>query len=65
MELAKELILAVKKKDIHGGYGLQKECEALMGYVLRNMVKSNMPPLVADVKNEQDSSKFREEGTFE
>ena len=62
MDLAKELILAVKKKDLHNGYGLQKECEALISHVLSNMVKSNLPPLEADAKNEEDCIKFREEG---
>ncbi|XP_023318394.1 SET and MYND domain-containing protein 4-like [Trichogramma pretiosum] len=61
MDIAKEKILAVKKNNTKG-YGMQKECEALVGYVLKNMIKSNMPPLVAEVKNDKDSAKFREEG---
>ncbi|OXU31151.1 hypothetical protein TSAR_015980 [Trichomalopsis sarcophagae] len=62
MDLAKELIMAVKRSNSHGGYGLQKECEALVGHVLNNMVKSQLPPMDADTKNDEDSAIFREEG---
>ncbi|KAJ8670509.1 hypothetical protein QAD02_001768 [Eretmocerus hayati] len=62
MDLAKELILAVKRNNSHGGYGLQKECEALIGHVLNNMAKSKIPNLTADVKNNQIATRFREEG---
>ncbi|XP_014203986.1 SET and MYND domain-containing protein 4-like [Copidosoma floridanum] len=62
MELAKELITAVQRNNSHAGYGLQKECEALVSHVLSNMVKTKMPPLDSDAKNEEDSARFREEG---
>lgn len=64
MDLAKDLIMAFKKNNSHGGYGLQKECEALVSHVLINIVKSKLPTLIADVKNNQDSNKFREEGKY-
>lgn len=64
MDLAKELIMAVKRSNSHGGYGLQKECEALVGHVLNNMVKSQLPPMDADTKSDKDSSIFREKGTW-
>ncbi|XP_012233559.1 SET and MYND domain-containing protein 4 isoform X2 [Linepithema humile] len=63
MEIAKELILTLKQNNkSHVGYGLQKECEALVGHILQNMVKSQMPPLQPVTKNEDDSIKYREEG---
>lgn len=65
MEIAKELILSLKQNNkSHVGYGLQKECEALVGHVLQNMVRSQMPPLHAEIKNEEDSIKYREEGVY-
>lgn len=57
--------MAFKRNNSHGGYGLQKECEALISHVLNNIVKSKMPTLIPDVKNNQDSAKFREEGKCE
>ncbi|XP_011703831.1 PREDICTED: SET and MYND domain-containing protein 4-like isoform X1 [Wasmannia auropunctata] len=63
MEIAKELVLTLKQNNkSHVGYGLQKECEALVGHILQNMVKSQMPPLYAVKKNEEDSIRYREEG---
>ncbi|XP_015177541.1 PREDICTED: SET and MYND domain-containing protein 4-like isoform X1 [Polistes dominula] len=63
MDLAKELILNLKQKNVsHVGYGLQKECEALVGHILQNMVKSQLPSLNVDRKNKKDSVKYREEG---
>ncbi|XP_036149801.1 SET and MYND domain-containing protein 4 isoform X1 [Monomorium pharaonis] len=63
MEIAKELVLTLKQNNkSHVGYGLQKECEALVGHILQNMVRSQMPPLHALVKNEEDSIRYREEG---
>lgn len=64
MEIAKELVLTLKQNNkSHVGYGLQKECEALVGHILQNMVRSQMPPLHALMKNEEDSIRYREEGT--
>lgn len=63
MEIAKELVLTLKQNNkSHVGYGLQKECEALVGHILQNMVRSQMPPLHAVTKNEEDSIRYREEG---
>ncbi|KAL6261766.1 hypothetical protein P5V15_006855 [Pogonomyrmex californicus] len=63
MEIAKELVLTLKQNNkSHVGYGLQKECEALVGHILQNMVRSQMPPLHAIMKNEEDSIRYREEG---
>ena len=62
MDYVKELVLSVKKKEINSGYGLQKECEALITHVLKNMLKSPIPILNADIKNKDDSLRFREEG---
>ena len=62
MDLAKDLIFAIKKSNSHGGYGLQKECEALVSHVLSNMVKSKLPVLIADVKSDKNSTTLREEG---
>ncbi|XP_011504410.1 PREDICTED: SET and MYND domain-containing protein 4-like [Ceratosolen solmsi marchali] len=64
MDLAKikELILAIKKNDSHSGYGLQKECELLIGHVLNNMAKSKLPNLIADMKNDEDAKHYRDEG---
>jgi hypothetical protein len=65
MEIAKELILTLKQNNkSHVGYGLQKECEALVGHILQNMVKSQMPPLQSVMKNEDDSIRYREEGIY-
>ncbi|XP_050448477.1 SET and MYND domain-containing protein 4-like isoform X3 [Cataglyphis hispanica] len=62
MEIAKELILILKQNNkSHVGYGLQKECEALVGHILQNMVRSQMPPLHAVTKSEEDSIRFREQ----
>ncbi|RLU17425.1 hypothetical protein DMN91_009660 [Ooceraea biroi] len=63
MEIAKELVLTLKQNNkSHVGYGLQKECEALVGHILQNMVRSQMPSLHAVTKNEEDSVRYREEG---
>ncbi|XP_023290633.1 SET and MYND domain-containing protein 4 [Orussus abietinus] len=63
MDTAKQLILTLKKNNrSHVGYGLQKESEALMRHILQNMAKSELPILQAEVKNEEDSVKYREEG---
>lgn len=63
MDLAKELIFTLKEKNkSHVGYGLQKECEALVGHILQNMVKSHLPKFIPETKNSEDSIKFREEG---
>lgn len=65
MEIAKELVLILKQNNkSHVGYGLQKECEALVGHILQNMIRSQMPALHAVVKNEEDSIKYREEGNY-
>ncbi|KAL6443003.1 hypothetical protein ACFW04_002772 [Cataglyphis niger] len=62
MEIAKELILILKQNNkSHVGYGLQKECEALVGHILQNMVRSQMPPLHAVTKSEEDSIRYREQ----
>ncbi|XP_050582386.1 SET and MYND domain-containing protein 4-like isoform X1 [Bombus affinis] len=63
MDIAKELVLNLKQTNIsHAGYGLQKECESLIGHILQNMVKSQFPELIPEVKNEEDSIHYREEG---
>ncbi|XP_019696858.1 SET and MYND domain-containing protein 4 isoform X2 [Harpegnathos saltator] len=63
MEIAKELVLTLKQENkSHVGYGLQKECEALVGHILQNIVKSQMPSLLAVAKNGGDSIRYREEG---
>ncbi|KAL0101085.1 hypothetical protein PUN28_018738 [Cardiocondyla obscurior] len=63
MEIAKELVLTLKQNNkSHVGYGLHKECEALVGHILQNMVRSQMPSLHAVMKNEEDSIRYREEG---
>ncbi|XP_072743347.1 SET and MYND domain-containing protein 4 isoform X2 [Anoplolepis gracilipes] len=63
MEIAKELVLILKQNNkSHVGYGLQKECEALVGYILQNMIRSQMPTLNAVMKNEEDSIRYREQG---
>ncbi|XP_053994858.1 SET and MYND domain-containing protein 4-like isoform X2 [Hylaeus anthracinus] len=63
MDTARELVLTLKQGNkSHAGYGLQKECEALVGHILQNMVKSPLPTLVPETKNEEDSIRFREEG---
>ncbi|XP_032683142.1 SET and MYND domain-containing protein 4-like isoform X2 [Odontomachus brunneus] len=63
MEIAKELVLSLKQNNkSHVGYGLQKESEALVGHILQNMVRSQMPSLHAVTKNEEDSIRYREEG---
>lgn len=65
MEIAKELVLTLKQNNkSHVGYGLQKECEALVGHILQNMVRSQMPPLHAAMKNKEDSIRYREEGAY-
>lgn len=65
MDSAKDLVLAVKENDKSQiGYGLQKECEALVSHVMENMIKSQIPPLIADKKNEEESARHREEGRF-
>ncbi|XP_017757021.1 PREDICTED: SET and MYND domain-containing protein 4-like isoform X2 [Eufriesea mexicana] len=63
MDIAKELILSLKQNNkSHAGYGLQKESEALIGHILQNMIKSQLPELIPEVKNEEDSIHYREEG---
>ncbi|XP_043508915.1 SET and MYND domain-containing protein 4-like isoform X1 [Frieseomelitta varia] len=63
MDIAKELVLNLKQSKIsHAGYGLQKECEALIDHILQNMVKSQLPELIPEIKNEEDSIHYREEG---
>lgn len=64
MDIAKELVLNLKQTNTsHAGYGLQKECESLIGHTLQNMVKSQFPELIPEVKNEEDSIHYREEGS--
>ncbi|KAG7211885.1 hypothetical protein KM043_011097 [Ampulex compressa] len=63
MDVAKELVLKLKQNNkSHVGYGLQKECEALVGHILQNMAKSQLPPLIPERKNHEDSIRYREEG---
>ncbi|XP_043248068.1 SET and MYND domain-containing protein 4-like isoform X2 [Colletes gigas] len=63
MDTARELVLTLKQgNESHAGYGLQKESEALVGHILQNMVKSPLPTLIPETKNEEDSIRFREEG---
>lgn len=63
MEIAKELVLILQQNNkSHVGYGLQKECEALVGHILQNMIRSQMPSLHAVMKNEEDSIRYREQG---
>ncbi|CAK9802764.1 SET and MYND domain-containing protein 4 [Anthophora plagiata] len=63
MDIAKELVLNLKQNNkSHVGYGLQEECEALIGHILQNMVKAQLPELIPEVKNEEDSIQYREEG---
>uniref|UniRef100_A0A0C9QNF2 SMYD4_0 protein n=2 Tax=Fopius arisanus TaxID=64838 RepID=A0A0C9QNF2_9HYME len=63
MDLARDLILMMKSKcKSHVGYGLQAECESLVGHILENMAKSQMPALRIDKKNDETSMKYREEG---
>ena len=63
MELAKELILNLKQNNNpRVGYGLQKESEALVSHVLKNLLKSPLPDLEPETKNEEDSLRYREEG---
>jgi hypothetical protein len=64
MNSAKDVILAVQKNNSHGGYGLQKECEESIGYILNNMVKSKLPHTTADVKNDHEANIYREEGKY-
>lgn len=64
MDIAKELVLNLKQSKIsHAGYGLQKECEALIHHILQNMVKSQLPELIPEIKKEEDSIHYREEGS--
>ncbi|XP_017795167.1 PREDICTED: SET and MYND domain-containing protein 4-like [Habropoda laboriosa] len=63
MDAAKELVLNLKQNNkSHVGYGLQNESEALIGHILQNMVKAQLPELIPEVKNEEDSIQYREEG---
>ncbi|XP_076375521.1 protein-lysine N-methyltransferase SMYD4 isoform X1 [Megalopta genalis] len=63
MDTARKLVLTLKQSHTsHGGYGLQNECEALVGHILENMLKSSLPTLVPETKNEEDSISYREEG---
>lgn len=62
MESVKELILNLKKRKSYVGYGFQKESEALVGHVLDNFLKSPLPHLEPERKNEEDSLRYREEG---
>ncbi|XP_034934272.1 SET and MYND domain-containing protein 4-like [Chelonus insularis] len=63
MDIAKELVMQMKTKNkSHVGYGLQAECEALVGHIMKNMMKSSMPSFKIEEKNEKDSIKYREEG---
>ncbi|XP_063973082.1 SET and MYND domain-containing protein 4-like isoform X3 [Diachasmimorpha longicaudata] len=63
MDLARELICMMKSKcKSHVGYGLQAECEGLVGHILENMAKSQMPVLRIDKKSDETSMKYREEG---
>ncbi|KAK2577165.1 hypothetical protein KPH14_003322 [Odynerus spinipes] len=63
MDVAKELVLNLKQNNkSHVGYGLQKECEALVGHILQNMVRSQLPPLNPERKNSEDAIRYREEG---
>ncbi|XP_024935657.1 SET and MYND domain-containing protein 4 isoform X2 [Cephus cinctus] len=59
----KRLILLLKENNkSHVGYGLQKESEALMGHILKNMSNSKLPEFEAEMKNSEDSICYREEG---
>lgn len=63
MEVAKEVIMSMKQpKKAQAGYGLQKESEALVKHILLNMVKSSLPEMRPDVKNEEDCIRYREDG---
>ncbi|XP_076248796.1 protein-lysine N-methyltransferase SMYD4 isoform X2 [Calliopsis andreniformis] len=63
MDIARELVLTLKQANQSNvGYGLQKECEALIGHILQNMVQSQLPILIPEMKNEEDSIRYREEG---
>ncbi|XP_033212943.1 SET and MYND domain-containing protein 4-like isoform X2 [Belonocnema kinseyi] len=62
MESVKELILNFKKRKSHVGYGFQKESEALVSHVLDNFLKTPLPDLEPERKNEEDSIRYREEG---
>ncbi|CAL7936338.1 unnamed protein product [Xylocopa violacea] len=63
MEIAKELVLNLKQSNVsHAGYGSQKECEVLIDHILQNMMNSQLPELIPEVKNEDDSIQYREEG---
>ncbi|XP_043474196.1 SET and MYND domain-containing protein 4-like isoform X2 [Leptopilina heterotoma] len=62
MELVKTLIFDLIQNNSQAGYGLQKESEALISYVLQNMSKSALPDVEPEVKNEEDSLHYRNEG---
>lgn len=63
MDIARELVLTLKQAHQSSvGYGLQKECEALIGHILQNMVQTQLPNLVPEMKNKEDSIRYREEG---
>lgn len=63
MDTARELVLTLRQRDQSNvGYGLQTECESLIGHILENMVKTQLPTLVPETKNEEDSIRYREEG---
>lgn len=64
MELVKSLIFNLIQNNSQAGYGLQKESEALISYVLRNMSKSALPDVEPEEKNEEDSLHYRDEGKF-
>lgn len=64
MEKAKELMLMLKQNKSHVGYGRQKECEALVSFILGNMAKSQLPPLKPEIKNKEESISYRECGNY-
>ncbi|XP_051167736.1 SET and MYND domain-containing protein 4-like isoform X2 [Leptopilina boulardi] len=62
MELVKTLIFNLIQNNSQAGYGLQKESEALISYVLQNMSKSALPDVEPEIKNEKNSLHYRNEG---
>lgn len=64
MELVKTLIFNLIQNNSQAGYGLQKESEALISYVLQNMSKSALPDVKPEIKNEKNSLHYRNEGRF-
>lgn len=61
MEKVAELVTAFRRNS-GPGYGYQKEAEALVKCILGNMLKTRVPELKEEAKNEQSATKFREKG---